>query len=50
MIYSSVAAGIFLALAAIWNRRDWGNAAVKVAFFFMAAWGGFVAIHDLGAP
>jgi hypothetical protein len=38
----------FLFLAFIWSRKDWKNLIIKMAFYALAGWGGFLIFQAAG--
>lgn len=47
-MFEAVSASFFAALFVVWTKADWGNVAVKLAFFAMAAWGFVEALENFG--
>jgi hypothetical protein len=39
MMYAIVSTAIFLILAIIWSRSDWGNLFIKLVFAGLGVWG-----------
>ena len=43
-----IATIFFLVLAFIWNRDNWPNIILKMAFYGLAGWGGFLIFQAAG--
>jgi len=46
--YLAVTTAIFTFMFIIWSRRSWIDVFLKVAFFGMAGWSGFLLFEALG--